>query len=577
MMTPDVNLLKSALGEEKADIGFLNGIIFNPFTCEWLKLDFFVKCGIIVGIADSDGKDSGSESSESSSTINSEPGYRAERYIDLKGAKVIPGLIDSHVHIESSLLTPFEYARLVIPHGTTAVIADPHEIANVAGIEGVNFMIRDSEKTPISFYYMAPGCVPATPMDRAGAELNSEALKELSASESIIGLGEMMNFPGVIFGDSEVQKKLGIFDIIDGHSPQLSGKELNAYISQGIESDHECVSREEALEKLRKGMYIYLREGSTEKNLSEIAGIVNCHNSHRCSFCTDDRHADMLYNDGHIDDCIRKAVSAGISPETAIKMATLSPAERFGLKDRGALSPGRRADFCTLADSEDFRVSDTYIGGVKFSDVRRDEKVSFSSVFNAGRLKEDDLKISGSGYARIIGINQGQIITGLIVEDIDSSDIPDLNRDIIKAVVCDRYRAGGCGVGLINGLQIREGAICASISHDSHNIVAAGASDAEIIRAVNLVRESCGGMAAVCGDESFVLPLDIGGIMSSGSYAEVIDGLKKLEEITKKTGSVKDPFMYLSFIALTVIPALRITQRGLFDVSEFSDVPLFKN
>ncbi|UUX92915.1 adenine deaminase [Methanoplanus endosymbiosus] len=558
-MSPDVNLLKSALGEEKADIGFLNGILFNPFTCEWLKLDFYVKDGIIVGLADNEesgsglgntGEDenksgAGSGSAEDKGADNSESGYSAEKYIDLKGMRVIPGLIDSHVHIESSLLTPFEYGRLVIPHGTTAVIADPHEIANVAGIEGINFMIHDSEKTPLALYYMAPGCVPATPMDKAGAELDYEALKELSASKSIIGLGEMMNFPGVIFGDAEVQKKLGIFDIIDGHSPQLSGKELNAYISQGIESDHECTRKEEALEKLRKGMYIYLREGSTEKNLAELAGIVNCHNSHRCSLCTDDRHADMLYNDGHIDDCIRKAISAGILPETAIKMATLSPAERFGLKDRGALSPGRRADFCTLADSEEFRVQDTYIAGVKFSGSQREEKVSFNSVFNAGILTEDDLNISGRGNARIIGINSGQIITDLIVEEIDSSTIPDIDRDIIKAVVCNRYRAAGCGVGLINGLRIREGAVCASISHDSHNIVAAGASDADIVRAVNLVRDSSGGMAAVCGDESFILPLDIGGIMSSGSYTEVIEGLKKLEEITEKTGSVKDPLYHI--------------------------------
>jgi len=577
MSYPNLKLLKSALGEEKADLGYLNGILFNPFTCEWQKLDFFVKDGIVVGLSDYNENSShpeitGDEKINSSGTV-----YRAEEYIDLKGAKVIPGLIDSHVHIESSLLTPFEYAQLVIPHGTTAVIADPHEIANVAGIEGISFMIDDSKKSPLAFYYMAPSCVPATPMDKAGAELDSESLMELSAGDSIIGLGEMMNFPGVIFGDAEVQKKLAIFDIIDGHSPQLSGKELNAYITQGIESDHECTSKEEALEKLRKGMYIYLREGSTEKNLTEIAGIVDCHNSHRCSFCTDDRHADMLYNEGHIDDCIRKAILAGISPETAIKMATLSSAERFGLKDRGAVSPGRRADFCTLADSEDFLIRDTYIAGEKFIPSLREDKINFNSVFNSVELTTEDLRISGRGTARVIGLNQGQIITDLIEEEIDSSEIPDINQDIIKAVVCDRYNAGGCGLGLIKGLKIREGAICASVSHDSHNIVAAGASDEEILRAVNLVRENSGGMAAVCRDESFVLPLDIGGIMSSGSYTEVIEGMKKLEEITVKTGAVKDPFMYLSFIALTVIPSLRITERGLFDVSEFSDVSLFKS
>ena len=547
-------LLNVALGKEKADVVFLNANTFNPFTCGWKKQNIAVKDGIIIGEGD----------------------YEGEKETDLNGAKIIPGLIDAHVHIESSLLTPAEYGRLVLLRGTTAIIADPHEIANVAGKKGIEYMISEAEKTALDIFYMIPSCVPATNMDMGGAVLDSDDIKEFSDKNFVIGLGEMMNYPGVLSGDDEVFKKLEIFKNIDGHCPLLLGKELNAYILQGISSDHECTNKDEALEKLEKGMYIMLREGSTEKNLSELIPVVNSCTVSRCMFATDDRHADMLVNDGHIDDCIRKAIKCGLQPELAYRMATLSPAERFGLFDRGSLTPGRIADFCVIDDSDEFKVLKTYKSGVEIRDLRYKKPTCLKTGFKTARINEIIKLERGKKIANIAGIIEGQIITRHITKLTDTSKLPDLNGDILKCVVCDRYRGKKAGIGLVNGFKMKCGAIASSVSHDSHNIVAVGCSDEEIISAVELLKESNGGMSVIVDKKSFVLPLECGGIMSHKSFEDVNSELEKLNSLVELTGAVKNPFMYLSFLALTVIPEIRITERGVFDAVGFSDISLFK-
>lgn len=552
------DLLNAALGKEDADIIFTNANLFNPFTCTWKKQNFAVKKGIILGEGD----------------------YRGKEEKDLCDAKVIPGLIDAHVHIESSLLTPSEYGRLVLQKGTTTVIADPHEIANVAGINGIKYMISEAKNTFLDIFYMAPSCVPATGMDLGGAILDSEDIHILAGMDNIIGLGEMMNYPGLLSGDEEVFKKLAAFRIIDGHCPLLSGNELNAYIMQGISSDHECTNFIEAKEKLEKGMYVMLREGSTEKNLSELAPIVNPFTVSRCMFATDDRHADMLINEGHIDDCIRKAVRSGIKPELAYRMATLSAAERFGLYDRGALSPGRIADFCIIDDSNGFEVLNTYKSGLEIINSGYTNPKSLRTEFNISGSCKSEINIPADKKpqeAHILGIIESQIITKHILKAIEPAGLPDYKQDLLKCVVCDRYRGEKTGTGLVTGLKLKKGAIASSVSHDSHNIVAVGCSDDDIIAAVNLVADSNGGMAVFIEGKGFVLPLDCGGIMSSQSYEKVYSDLIKLNSIVSSTGCIENPFMYLSFLALTVIPEIRITERGVFDVEKFRDISLFED
>ncbi|MGA2698501.1 MAG: amidohydrolase family protein, partial [Methanoregula sp.] len=332
------DLIPAARGLEPADMVYRNAEIFDAFSCSWEQNDLAVKAGTIVGIGRS---------------------YRGLHERDLHGAYLVPGLIDAHVHIESSLLVPPEYARLVALHGTTTVIADPHEIANVAGAAGIDYMLACRDGLPVDILYMLPSCVPATPLDIGGASLDAGVLSGFLGRDGILGLGEMMNFPGVLAGDPEIRKKLALEPVRDGHAPLLSGMDLNAYILAGLQSDHECTTLKEAEEKLRRGMYIFIREGSTEKNIAALIPMVTPQNVSRCSFSTDDCHADLLAREGHIDRCIRTAIRCGLEPELAIRMATLSAAERFGLSDRGALAPGRRADLCIIDDPVSFTVKET--------------------------------------------------------------------------------------------------------------------------------------------------------------------------------------------------------------------------
>ncbi len=547
------DLLDAARGLAPADILCKNAGIFNPFTCSWETGPLAIKDGIVLGIGD----------------------YSALTVYDFSGQYIIPGLIDAHVHIESSLLTPREYARLVALHGTTTVVADPHEIANVAGSGGLGFMLAEREGASADIRYLLPSCVPATPAEAGGATLDAASLMPFLERAGVLGLGEMMNVPGVLNGDIRIGEKLALSSIRDGHAPQLSGKDLHAYVIAGLQSDHECTTLAEAREKLGLGMYIFIREGSIEQNIAALIPLVTPATVSRCCFATDDCHADLLMENGHIDRCIRKAIAWGLAPELAIRMATLSPAERFGLADRGALVPGRRADFCVIDDPRRFVVTKVFRGGVEVPLTRPAGTAVMPESFHCTTPSPRSLRITGSGTARVIGLVPGQIITEPLEYALDAQDLPDRHRDILKVVVVNRYRPGSCGVGLVHGFGFCGGAIASSVSHDTHNIVAAGTSDPEILWAIDEVIKARGALVAVKGNTRTILPLDCAGLMSTLPYPQVVERLKELDRTTRLMEGIADPFMYLSFLALTVIPSLRITDRGLFDAVTFRDIPLF--
>jgi adenine deaminase len=422
---------------------------------------------------------------------------------------------------------------------------------------------------------MLPSCVPAIPDDAGGAVLSASDLGPFIGREGILGLGEMMDVPGVLAGDEEVRRKLSLCRIRDGHAPGLSGKSLDAYILSGPESDHECTALGEAREKLKKGMFIMIREGSAEKNLRVLLPLVTPCAVNRCSFATDDRHADLLAGAGHIDDCIREAVEFGLDPNLALRMATLSPCGRFGLADRGAIAPGRIADFCVLEGGEEFRVKRTYKRGAPAGEIPYRRPDVLRTPFQCTIPDLASLRIPGSGEARVIGLVPGQIATRHLKCPVHGVEIPDTGRDILKIVACDRYGRNRMGVGLVHGFGLASGAIASSVSHDAHNILAVGASDREMIRAIREVVSGDGGLVAVSGDEATKLPLECAGLMSADPYEKVAARLAELDGMVASLGGIPRSFMHLSFLALPVIPELRITPRGLFDAVAFRQVDLF--
>jgi adenine deaminase len=553
METFSKDLLDAARGFTPADSVFKNARVFNPFISEWERGDLAIKNGLVIGTGT----------------------YSGKTEYDLPGSYIIPGLIDAHVHIESSLLAPREYARLAALHGTTTVIADPHEIANVAGAQGIDFMLAERQDACIDIRYLLPSCVPATPLDEGGAILDARALGQFIGRDGILGLGEMMNVPGVLAADPAIGEKLSLSSLRDGHAPLLRGHDLNAYILAGMQSDHESTGRDEAEEKLRRGMYLFIREGSTERNIADLIGLVTQKTVARCCFASDDCHADILYEQGHMDRCVRRAVECGLEPELAIRMATLSAAERFNLSDRGALTPGRRADFCVIDDLHKFIVKRVFVMGKEVYPAHSVPIAPLRTPFTSRIPSADELQIPGSGEARVIGLVPHQIITESLRYGMTAQEIPDLTRDILKVVVCSRYRDRECAVGLVHGFMLERGAIASSVSHDAHNIIAVGTSDAEILRSIGEVIRSRGAMVAVMGETPTILQLDCGGLMSTLPYPDVVKRLKDLHKVTDRMGSIDDPFMYLSFLALAVIPSLRITDHGLFDVRKNAHVPLF--
>ncbi|MDD1660283.1 MAG: adenine deaminase [Methanomicrobiales archaeon] len=546
--------LAAARGTLAADMVFRNAEIFNPFDCSWEKADLAVCDGLVVGLGES---------------------YHGTAEQDLSGSRMVPGLVDAHVHIESSLLCPAEFARAVLPRGTTTVIADPHEIANVMGPEGIEYMLHEGRATPLDILVLLPSCVPATPADAGGAVLTADDLLPFVGRKGVIGLGEMMNVPGALAADAEVLRKIRLSEIRDGHAPSLSGKDLNAYILAGFQSDHETTTLPEAREKLRRGMYLFLREGSTERNLRDLAPAVTPCTACRCSLATDDRHADLLMAEGHIDDCIRKAVTAGVELELALRMATLSPCDRFRLTDRGALAPGRLADFCILGTGQEFTVEQTYKRGKPVRERPYRKPRGIRRPFVCTPPGPDRIRMTGSGEARVIGLAAGQITTRDLRFPVDDGGIPDTGRDILTAVVCDRYRDTGCGIGPVHGFRLQEGAIAGSVSHDAHNIVAVGAEDPSLLAAIRKVIALQGGLVAVSRDQETVLALPVAGLMSLEPCDRVAARLAELDRHVERLGGIPHAFMHLSFLALTVIPALRVTPRGLFDVAAGKDVPVF--
>ena len=563
-------LIRVARGEVEAELVLKNARVINVFSGDVHVSDVAIARSLIVGLGE----------------------YRAQREIDLGGRYLAPGFIDAHVHIESSMLSVPEFGRAVVPRGTTTVIADPHEIANVMGLAGVRYILDTSKYNPLSVYVMAPSCVPATNLETAGSSLSAEDSEPLLADKWVIGLGEMMNYPGVLFCDGEVLAKIRAASgkPIDGHAPGLAGKDLCAYAVAGVASDHECTTLEEAREKLRMGMHIMIREGSTARNLRDLLPLVTPENARRCMFVTDDRHPSDLLNEGHIDFLLRQAVAQGLDPITAIQMATLNPAEYFRLHDKGAVAPGRRADLVVLGDLHEMRPEMVFRGGQLVAKEGRvlpgvvtGVQTPLRGSMNVAPLPADAFRVpAGGSRMRVIGASQGQIVTEKLmlaprVED--GLAVADVERDILKLAVVERHLASGrVGLGFVRGFGLRRGAIAGSVAHDSHNIVALGTNDADMLAAVQEVVRMGGGLTAVVDGKAVEsVPLPIAGLMSSQPLEAVAAQLDRLLAAARDLGAtLHDPFMSLSFLALPVIPALKLTDKGLVDVTQFRFVPLFE-
>jgi len=571
-MVPLKERIKAASGEGKADLLIKNGRVVNVFSGEIEKKDVAIFGGMIIGFGD----------------------YRAKEVIDVKGDFLCPGLIDGHVHIESSMVTIPEFARAVLPNGTTTVIIDPHEIANVLGQEGIRFMAKSAEGIPLNVYLMIPSCVPATHMETSGATLKSADLIPLLKEPWAIGLAEMMNFPGVILRDPEVIKKIKMakWKRIDGHAPSLSGKGLYAYLSAGIRSDHECTTLKEAKEKLKNGMWIMIREGTTARNLKDLLPLVTSKNSRRFFFVTDDRHPKELLEEGHINSMVNKAIQWGLDPILAIQMATLNVAEYFRMDDLGAIAPGYRADIVTFDHLSRFQIKKVFKDGVWLTEDGKilshfvERPSLFLSIKKRGlrikTIKKNDLLIqSDQQLAKVIQLIPGQIVTKKVLKKIllkDGVVYPNIKEDILKIIVVERHRAtGNIGIGFVQGFGLKKGAIGSTVAHDSHNLIIVGTNDLDILKTVEVIQALGGGLAVVSDEKVLAsLPLPIAGLMAEIPVLEVKNRLEELHEATKVLGcKLPDPFMALSFLSLPVIPELKITDKGLVDVNQFKIVSLF--
>jgi adenine deaminase len=567
-------LISVARGETPADVLLKNARIVNTFIGEIEKADVAISGDRIAGVGDYD---------------------KAQEIVDLQGKFLAPGLINGHTHIESSLLHPARYAQAVVPRGTLAMVTDLHEIANVCGFRGIRFVTTLARQLPLDMLFMAPSCVPATDLETSGAKVNSREVKRILAHPRIIGLGEMMNFLGVVSGDEEVLKKISAATgrVIDGHAPGLTGKELNAYLSAGILSDHESTTPEEGKEKLRRGMYLMIREGSSEKNLDALLPLVTDNTYKRCFFVVDDRSCLDLLREGDIDAVVRKAIDRGLEPVRAIQMATINAAEYFRLHDRGGIGPGYVANLITITDLAKLEIDMVFYRGKL---VARQGKPLFPlppvtvELKDTVRIKSPtakSLKIPlprrerlGEGETFdetyvVIEIVPGQIVTKKAVEKmqvVDGAVMPDAERDILKLVVVERHRASGnVGVGLVKGFGLKKGALASSVAHDSHNIIAVGADDLSILKAIEEINRLQGGLV-VCSDLEILasLPLPIAGLLSPEPLDVVVSQHEHVERAAASLGNLPpSPFAILSFLALPVIPELRLTDMGLVDVNEF--------
>ncbi len=509
----------------------------------------------------------------------------------LDGRLLAPGFIDGHVHIESAMVTIPEYARAVVPKGTTSVVIDPHEIANVLGIEGIKYLLDSSRNVPLNVYVMLSSCVPATNMETSGAALNPDALSELMNDERVLGLAEVMNYPGVIFRDQEVLRKIRLAGRkrVDGHCPQLTGRDLTAYIAAGINSDHECTSVEEARERLRQGMYIMIREGSAAKNLRDLLSLVTPYNCRHFLFVSDDRHPADILREGHIDFMVKTAIKEGLDPILAFQIASLNAAQYFAVRNLGAIAPGYRADIAVLDSLESLSVVKVIKDGrlvAEDGELRaRLERVSAPKGLSIriGEINAGSFEIEAKpGKARVIGVIPDQIVTrSLSVQPKTAGRrvVGDTDRDVLKMAVVERHRAtGNIGLGLVQGFGLRFGALATSVAHDSHNIAVVGVDSAEMLSAVLAVKEMNGGLVVVNeGRAKASLALPVAGLLSERHMRDVADGIDDCIDAAREQGcKLKDPFMTLSFLCLPVIPELKLTDRGLVDVNKFKFVSLFQ-
>ncbi len=565
----DMEWLEAACGKRPVDLLIKNALWLDVFSGIFKEGDLGIHKGRFTG-----------------------PGsYKASRTLDLGGQYLVPGFVDGHCHLESSMLTPREFARAVLPRGTTAVVADPHEIANVLGLEGIRYMVEASRGLPVRFFFTLPSCVPATHLESSGARLSAQELSLLVQEPWVAGLGEVMNAPGVVLGDREVHEKLKLFcgKVVDGHAPGWSGKLLNAYAGCGILSEHECTSLQEAKEKLSLGMWIMIRQGSTARNLEALLPLVNSKTVGRCILVTDDRTPVGLMQEGHLDGILKEAVAMGLDPILALQMVTMNPCLYFGFRDMGAIAPGYRADAVVLTSVESFHVSMVMVNGkVAWSQegglkgLGQTPWAQPSSSFCMAPVSVERLRVKAlPGKMRVMEIVPGQILTrqdwveprvenGLVVSD--------PQRDILKTIVAERHKGtGNLGIGFVRGFGLREGAMASSVAHDSHNVVAVGVRDKDILIALNKVAAMGGGLSIVKnGSILESLPLPVAGLMSQWPLKRVVKKHEKLMKAIKELGClISDPFMVLSFLALPVIPELKLTDMGLVDVREFKKVGLF--
>lgn len=492
---------------------------------------------------------------------------------------ILPGFIDAHIHIESSMLIPSEFARVAVKHGMVATVSDPHEIANVLGIDGIRYMINNGSQVPFKFYFGASSCVPATDFETSGDKITGKEIEELFEKDGLLYLSEMMNYPGVLFKDASVMEKISIAKKynkpIDGHAPGLRGEQAKQYIDAGISTDHECFTFEEALEKLNYGMKIIIREGSAAKNYNALHHLIKDHYEN-LMFCSDDRHPDDLLL-GEIDLLVKKSISLGYDMFNVLKMACINPVEHYGL-DVGLLREGDKADFITVNNLKDFKVLKTVINGETVfengkSKIRKIES-EIVNKFNASKIKSDDIKVKKeTEKINVIKAINGEIVTESFISDSKSENDfieADIKNDILKLVIVERYNNNKPAVAFINGFGLKSGAIASTVAHDSHNIIATGVNDEEIVKAINLLIDSKGGVCAVNGSENCLLELPIAGLMSGEDAEMVAKNYQKADELAKRSGSTLDaPFMTLSFMALLVIPTLKLSDKGLFDGKNF--------
>ncbi|MBP7275590.1 MAG: adenine deaminase [Kiritimatiellae bacterium] len=562
------HLLAAARGDTPCDLVIAGARVVNVLSAEIEETSVAVQDGLVVGLGD----------------------YTGRETVDAGGMFLAPGFIDAHIHIESTLLTLPEFARAVLPHGTVGVVMDPHEIANVHGLDGIRYMLECARHSPLDVRVMLPSCVPATPFESAAAALNAADLETLIGDPLVAGIGELMNFPGLLNGDPEMLRRaqLAGAKIADGHCPGLSGRALNAYILAGARTDHESTSADEAREKLRRGLHVHIREGSAEHNLAELAPLVTPANAAQCSFASDDRHPDDLMREGHLDHSVRLAIAHGLDPLQAYALASLNTAKLYRMPRMGAIAPGYQADFFLTESLEKCRPILCFKRG---RIVAKDGQCLAdipppppppAGAMRVAPLTESSFDVPAGGtLARVIELVPGQIVTRAATVQAPTRDgrlVADPEHDLLKIAVIERHQATGrIGVGLVRGFGLRRGAIAGTVAHDAHNLIVAGATDTDMRAAAQALVEAGGGFAVADGGRVvYVMPLPIAGLMSDQPLAGVVSAQENLLHAARALGGTLDnPFMTLSFLALTPIPSLKITDRGLFDASSFQPVSLF--